>query len=530
MAESVGDLRVPVGAANEATMMDTGERDRPPGDPPDGRGSWVEKVVGNVGGGMMRPENVLNDDFVRERMGLEFPDGEDGEPVVTIEREVLEAMNGLWKRCMIVKVLGRNISISVVSRKLRELWKPKGAMHVMDLPRHFFMVRFDEEEEYLAALTGGPWRVFGSYLLVQAWSPEFDPLRDEITTTPVWVRLSNIPVNFYHRSILLGIARGLGKPVKVDLTTLNFERARFARVCVEVNLQKPLKGTIMVNGERYCVAYEGLANICSLCGIYGHLVHSCPKRVVENSLVVPSNQRVEKTSTSREKQVEEGFTLVRRNNRRPEQEFGQPTVSVGTAMGRNLRDITKGKDSGNIATSNRFGNLVEDMVVSEIEGSAMISGANKENVIFKNQGKEAQSVGQGKELGVGASGSFQKGLSGEALKAKRAGVNGPVVKNGPRPKVVKQNKPTRGLVFGPMSGEGELSTTGKRLRVENHSVGRRGGVFSAELGSGLANVSAGNGLIGGEGLITSSSGDGSGQMEIAVVDGRGSQEPVPTTA
>ncbi|CAL9233449.1 unnamed protein product, partial [Arabidopsis halleri] len=200
-------------------------------------------------------------------------------------------------------------------------------------------------------------------------------------------------------------------------------------------------------------------------------------RPENNSLVVPSNQRVENPSTSREKQVEDGFTLVRRNNRRPEQEVGQPTVSVGTAMGRNLRDITKGKDSGNIATSNRFGNLVEDMVVSEIEGSAMISGANKENVIFKNQGKEAQSVGQGKELGVGASRCFQKGLSGEALKAKRAGVNRPVEKNGPRPKVVKQNKPTRGLVFGPMSGEGELSTTGKRLRVENHSLGRRGGVF-----------------------------------------------------
>lgn len=43
--------------------------------------------------------------------------------MITIENDVLEAMNGLWKRCMIVKVLGRNMSISVVSRKLKELWK-----------------------------------------------------------------------------------------------------------------------------------------------------------------------------------------------------------------------------------------------------------------------------------------------------------------------------------------------------------------------------------------------------------------------
>lgn len=67
--------------------------------------------------------------------------------------------------------------------------------------------------------------------MVKAWAPGFDPLRDDIVTTPVWVRLSNIPVNFYHRSILMGIASGLGKPIKVDLTKLNFERARVARLC-----------------------------------------------------------------------------------------------------------------------------------------------------------------------------------------------------------------------------------------------------------------------------------------------------------
>lgn len=101
------------------------------------------------------------------RLSLDFPDGEEGEPVITIGEEVLEAMNGLWKRCMIVKVLGRQIPISVLHRKLRELWKPKGEMYVMDFPRQFFMVRFELEEEYLAALTGGPWRVFGNYLMVR---------------------------------------------------------------------------------------------------------------------------------------------------------------------------------------------------------------------------------------------------------------------------------------------------------------------------------------------------------------------------
>lgn len=150
---------------------------------------------------------------------------------------------------------------------------------MMDLPRQFFMIRFELEEEYLAALTGGPWRVFGNYLMVQDWSPNFDPLRDDIVTTPVWVRLTNIPVNYYHRCLLEEIARGLGKLLKVDLNTITFGRGRFARVCIEVNLAKPLKGTVLINGDRYFVAYEGLSKICSLCGLYGHLVHTCPRNV-----------------------------------------------------------------------------------------------------------------------------------------------------------------------------------------------------------------------------------------------------------
>lgn len=64
---------------------------------------------------------------------------------------------------------------------------------MMDLRRQFFMVRFELEEEYMAALVGGPWRAFRNYLMVQAWSPEFDPLKDEIVTTPVWVRFIEYP-------------------------------------------------------------------------------------------------------------------------------------------------------------------------------------------------------------------------------------------------------------------------------------------------------------------------------------------------
>ncbi|KAG7544019.1 Ribonuclease H domain [Arabidopsis thaliana x Arabidopsis arenosa] len=497
--ESSGDSRALVVGDQDATMTDIPEKGQPPGAPPDGSGSWVSKVVGTSAGGMQSPEKMLNDEFVSARLRVEFPNGEDGEPVITIGSEVLDAMNGLWKQCMIVKVLGRNISIAVLSRKLRELWKPRGAMHVMDLPRQFFMVRFEAEEEYLAALTGGPWRAFGSYLMVQAWAPEFDPLKNDIVTTPVWVRLSNIPVNFYHKSILMGIAKGLGKPVKVDLTTLNFERARFARVCVEVNLAKPLKGSVVINGERYYVSYEGLTNVCSHCGMYGHLIHACPALNPERTGVANVTEVGEASNSAT--QVEDGFTVVRRNNRRPTLAANQDvavTGKPGGVMERSLKEIPVNKAKSNVFTSNRFGNLEEEITSGEIREVAKSQGANKENEFVPIQfgkGKNVEPSKEGvnavsdKERGVGEKAGRGKGNMGlkGGPKGKWAGGIKPIGINGPKPNI-QQNRPARGLVFGPVSGDNERSVSGKRLRVEQSGVGRPGGSFLNEATTTMALV------------------------------------------
>jgi len=118
-------------------------------------------------------------------MNVEFLTGADGEAIITIGQEILDAMNDLYLQCLVVKVLGRHITIVDLNRRLRELWKPNGGMSVLNLPRSFFMVKFDLEEDYLAAATGDPWRVLGSILMIRAWSSDFNPIRDEIVTTSV---------------------------------------------------------------------------------------------------------------------------------------------------------------------------------------------------------------------------------------------------------------------------------------------------------------------------------------------------------
>ncbi|KAG7537202.1 Reverse transcriptase domain [Arabidopsis suecica] len=530
--------RVSVTEVRDATMMDVGDGSRPPGDPPDGT-EWVRKVTGFMTGGRPSPEAILGNDFVSERMRLEFPDGEDGEPVITIEEEVLEAMNGLWKQCLIVRVLGRNVAIQVLSKKLREMWKPKGWMTVTDLPRQYYLIRFEKEEEFLEALTGGPWKMFGSYLLVKRWSLDFNPMSDEIATTPVWVRLSNIPVNFYHQAILFGIAKGLGTPVKVDTTTRQFERARFARVCVEIDLSKTLKGSVLVNGNRYFVSYEGLTNICSGCGIYGHAVHNCPKRVVEEAMVNAVEEVAAKTPrftpivTRPQTQDEDGYTVVRRG-RRSQPPVKQITFSAGVPQEnhqRNLREISGQEIRRNMEDSNKVPNLDKEVNISvsnpfkllEEDGNIAISAerqedieGNKENVLTRSDSKIGRSDAQAREGRVIGSIGKETGPFREGPHEKNPGRNN---KSGSGPKIKSRiTKPTRGLVFGQKGSEVELSSSGKRMRVENDSAGRPGGSFNV---SGQEKKADSDGLatsIGGEVKSMEESGDGEQRnMEIVTV-------------
>ncbi|CAL8988596.1 unnamed protein product, partial [Prunus brigantina] len=55
-------------------------------------------------------------------------------------------------------------------------------------------------------------------------------------------------------------------------------------MCVELDLTKPLEAFVQINQEWYNIEYEGLLDICYLCGQYGHKREHCEKR---NSIPAP---------------------------------------------------------------------------------------------------------------------------------------------------------------------------------------------------------------------------------------------------
>ncbi|CAI0547824.1 unnamed protein product [Linum tenue] len=94
----------------------------------------------------------------------------------------------------------------------------------------------------------------------------------------VWVQFPGLPVHFYHKELLFTMGNLLGRSIKLDYHTQHQQRAKFARMAVEVDLSKPLVPRIRLDGRWQKVEYENLPVVCFECGIVGHTNVSCHSR------------------------------------------------------------------------------------------------------------------------------------------------------------------------------------------------------------------------------------------------------------
>ncbi|CAN1124797.1 hypothetical protein LINPERHAP2_LOCUS2549 [Linum perenne] len=163
-----------------------------------------------------------------------------------------------------------------MSRKIPQIWGKKGGVRISDVGWGFFVVKLESVEDYERAMFGGPWMVGDHYVVIQDWRPYFRPEDSTLSTLRVWVRLPGLPLEYFDYGILKRIGNKIGTTVRIDHTTLEGARGNFARICVEVDLSKPLLSKYRLRRRVRRIEYEGLHTICFGCGCYGHEEGACP--------------------------------------------------------------------------------------------------------------------------------------------------------------------------------------------------------------------------------------------------------------
>ncbi|RYR49329.1 hypothetical protein Ahy_A07g035787 [Arachis hypogaea] len=146
-----------------------------------------------------------------------------------IKREIRKE----WWDSLLVKLMGRRIFLQAMKRRLEIVWEKRG---------------------------------------------NFDLKNATIDRIVAWVRLPGLAIEYYNRTILEKISNIVGRTLKIELNTAEISRGKFARICVEIDLDKPLVSQYQVNEINHTIEYERLHQVCFECRRVGHENENCPEK------------------------------------------------------------------------------------------------------------------------------------------------------------------------------------------------------------------------------------------------------------
>ncbi|XP_057734802.1 uncharacterized protein LOC130950311 [Arachis stenosperma] len=143
-----------------------------------------------------------------------------------VNEAVMKSLKKSWWKTLIVKLIGRRISLLVLTRRLEAMWEKQGSIEVIYIGNEFFIVKFFSQEDLDYALTGGPWKIFDHYLTLRFWKPDFNPTEATIDTMTAWIRLPRLAIEYYEDEMLKKIGNVIGRTLKVDTNTADKCRGR----------------------------------------------------------------------------------------------------------------------------------------------------------------------------------------------------------------------------------------------------------------------------------------------------------------
>jgi hypothetical protein len=116
-------------------------------------------------------------------------------------------------------------------------------------------------------------------------------LKLSVSSIPVWIKLHNLPMEYWTATCLSHVASGVGKPLCADSVTEEQLRLGFARVLVEVNVDSEFPKEIEIAGSdgipvTVGIEYPWIPIKCNKCKLFGHAAHACTK--VEKAVWIPS--------------------------------------------------------------------------------------------------------------------------------------------------------------------------------------------------------------------------------------------------
>jgi hypothetical protein len=153
---------------------------------------------------------------------------------------------------------------SPTTKELRDsinlLWSSIANWDVRSIGKGYFEFDFSSQDDLRTIWSAGAWNLKVGILRLSKWVPNFCPGVQKQTNAQAWIRLTNLPQEYWSTQTLFEIACGVGIPIDLDIMTRNRSFGQFARVLVDVDLSKRLHDCVLVERVGYAfhvgVVYE----------------------------------------------------------------------------------------------------------------------------------------------------------------------------------------------------------------------------------------------------------------------------------
>ena len=237
--------------------------------------SFKDKLVGEIPGAYTRAFNFkkfMEDDAKSDD---EVEPLRQGLAVVKFTKEFKQHIQNSWLKALIVKVYGRTIGFNFLHSRIHSMWKPVGRLNCVDLGHNFFLIRFSLKEDFEIVLRKGPWFVGEHFLSIRPWEPNFKSSSINMSSVAVWVRLYELPIEYYNAKALHQIGKTISNVLRMDTHTATEARGKFARLCVQIDIDKPFITVVKIGRFEQPVSYEGIHKLCFSCGRIGHRWENC---------------------------------------------------------------------------------------------------------------------------------------------------------------------------------------------------------------------------------------------------------------
>ncbi|KAG5594237.1 hypothetical protein H5410_035469 [Solanum commersonii] len=193
---------------------------------------------------------------------------------------------------------------------------------------------------------------------------------EETTQAMAWISFPDLWPTFFVKESLFSLASAVGKPIQLDMATINKTRPSCARVKVQVNLlvdlpkfveleiEDPISQSSRV--ERIKVLYDVLPRYCKKCKLQGHNKDDC-------SVLHPELKK----DTQIEVVIEANPTKKNEAHKNQQRTFQQwnPTMKRFTLDKGKFCDNARDLEDDDIITKNPFDDLPEDNDMRQEVGS-----------------------------------------------------------------------------------------------------------------------------------------------------------------